>query len=204
MWPNATLHSFGSYAYGIYLPTADMDLCFVSHRFRDTGRPEFEVKRNAKLLYKFMNCLDRAGIPSSYDKQVIASARVPIIKFVDQKTGLKVDISFENLGGVNALSTFNAWKATYPALPVLVSMIKQFLLMRDLSEVHTGGLGGFSVACLIVSMLQLSPEVQSENIRNELDFGALLLRFFDLYGNRFNMTDHMISLDPPGYLVKAS
>jgi non-canonical poly(A) RNA polymerase PAPD5/7 len=196
-YPEYTLHSFGSYAYGIYLPTADMDLCLVSDRFHRTGFPDFNPSGNQ--LRKFMICLDKAGITDKYGQQIVAKAKVPIIKFVDRLTGLKVDISFENTTGITALSSFNAWKATYPQFTPLVTLVKQFLLMRDLNEVFTGGLGGFSVACLVVSMLQHSPDIQSANPPT---LGALLLRFLKLYGNDFNMTTLGISVNPPMYLRK--
>jgi non-canonical poly(A) RNA polymerase PAPD5/7 len=196
-YPDCTLHSFGSFAYGIYLPTADMDLCLVSRRFHRDGQPDFNMSHNQ--LRKFMTCLLQAGIPDDHGQEIIKGAKVPIIKFVDRLTGLKVDISFENTTGITALSSFNAWKATYPQFTVLVTLIKQFLLMRDLNEVFTGGLGGFSVACLVVSMLQHSPDIQSANPPT---LGALLLRFLKLYGNDFNMTDLAISVNPPMYLLK--
>lgn len=196
-YPEFDLHSFGSYAYGIYLPTADMDLCLVSRKFQRTGYPDFHPSQNQ--LRKVLKSLQQAGIPHEYGQQVIKSAKVPIIKFVDRMTGLKVDISFENMTGITALSSFNTWKSTYPQFTVLVTLIKQFLLMRDLNEVYNGGLGGFSVACLVVSMLQHSPDIQSANPPT---LGALLLRFLKLYGNDFNMTSLGISVNPPKYIPK--
>jgi len=74
------------------------------------------------------------------------------------------------------------------------------LLMRNLNEVFSGGLGGFSVACLVVSMLQLMPKAQSQNLNG--DIGGLLLSFFELYGKKFDMTNNCISLNPPGYYAK--
>jgi non-canonical poly(A) RNA polymerase PAPD5/7 len=36
----------------------------------------------------------------------------------------------------------------------------------------------------------------------EHHLGELLLDFFDLYGNKFNMTTTAIRMKPPGYIVK--
>ncbi|TID25073.1 hypothetical protein E6O75_ATG04278 [Venturia nashicola] len=196
-YPDSDLRSFGSYAYGIYLPTADMDLVLISRRYQQTGIPDFYP--NLNRLQKVLNALRKAGITADHGSQVIAKAKVPIVKFVDRLTGLHVDISFENITGITALSSFDSWKAQYPQFTVLVTLIKQFLLMRDLNEVHTGGLGGFSVACLVVSMLQHSPDIQSGNPPT---LGALLLRFFKLYGSDFNMTSLGISVNPPKYIPK--
>lgn len=196
-YPDSDLHSFGSYAYGIYLPTADMDLVLISRRFQQTGIPVFNPRYTQ--LQQVLTVLRKAGITADHGSQVIAKAKVPIVKFVDRLTGLHVDISFENMTGITALSSFDAWKAQYPQFTVLVTLIKQFLLMRNLNEVHSGGLGGFSVACLVVSMLQHSPDIQSGNPPT---LGALLLRFFKLYGSDFNMTSLGISVNPPKYIPK--
>lgn len=196
-YPDSDLRSFGSYAYGIYLPTADMDLVLISRRYQQTGVPNFYS--DYRQLNRVLTVLKKADITADYGSQVIAKAKVPIVKFVDRLTGLKVDISFENITGITALSSFDAWKAQYPQFTVLVTLIKQFLLMRDLNEVHTGGLGGFSVACLVVSMLQHSPDIQSGNPPT---LGALLLRFLKLYGSDFNMTSLGISVNPPKYIPK--
>ena len=73
----------------------------------------------------------------------ITKAKVPIIKFVDRVTNINVDISFENLSGVQAQATFQQWKHDYPDMIYMVALLKQFLVMRGMNEVHTGGIGGF-------------------------------------------------------------
>jgi non-canonical poly(A) RNA polymerase PAPD5/7 len=143
-----------------------------------------------------MRCLVVAGVACIDGQEIISKAKVPIIKFVDRVTGLRVDISFENMSGVTAVSTFKEWTTQYHAMPILVTLIKQFLLMRDLNEVYSGGLGGFSTTCLVVSMLQQMPAPLSDNL------GELLLSFLELYGTKFNMLENGISLNPPGYFTK--
>ncbi|XP_010765118.1 terminal nucleotidyltransferase 4B, partial [Notothenia coriiceps] len=72
----------------------------------------------------------------------------------------------------------------YPVLPYLVLVLKQFLLQRDLNEVFTGGIGSYSLFLMAVSFLQLHyrEDVCSPNI----NFGVLLIEFFELYGRHFN------------------
>jgi non-canonical poly(A) RNA polymerase PAPD5/7 len=143
------------------------------------------------------------GVADSTSIEVIAHARIPLVKFVDKLTGLKVDVSFENLGGVTAVDTFLSWKAQYPAMPILVTVIKHFLLMRGLNEPVNGGIGGFSVICLVVSMLQLMPQVQSRSLIPEHNLGEMLMEFFELYGKQFQYDTNAISLTRPiGYVRK--
>jgi len=199
-YPNGQLHCFGSFAAGLYLPTADMDLVFVSDGFRRRGVKEFAPSGN--WMHKFARALEVGNISQVGSTEVVSKARVPIVKFVDRFTGIKVDISFENMTGVIANETFQQWKAQYPAMPILVTLIKQFLLMRGLNEVFTGGIGGFTVTCLVVSLLQHLPSVQSGNMVPEQNLGQLLIDFLDLYGNKFNIATTAISMRPPGYFPK--
>ncbi|TKA69416.1 hypothetical protein B0A49_05491 [Cryomyces minteri] len=203
-YSGAKVECFGSFAAGLYLPTADMDLVALSRSFLKDRRPQLGV--NKKWLYSFAENLRRSDIALRNSVTVVPSAKVPIVKFVDQVTGLKVDMSFENLTGITANQTFQAWKAQYPSMPVIVTLIKQFLLMRNLNEVFTGGLGGFSVTCLVVSMMQHMPWVQAALGHNNLPLqqhaGDILMTFFDLYGTKFNTTTTSIQMQPPALLSK--
>jgi non-canonical poly(A) RNA polymerase PAPD5/7 len=198
-WRDADIHAFGSFVAGLYLPTADMDLVFVSDEYMAGRRPIYNTK---KFLWKFQSHLISEGLAAEGSIEVIANARVPLVKYVDYKTGLRVDVSFENYTGINANKTFQDWKAKYPAMPILVTLIKQFLTMRGLNEPVNGGIGGFTVTCLVTSLLQLLPQVQSGNMIPEHHLGEVLMEFFDLYGNEFNAVTTAIQLHPPGYVSK--
>ena len=198
---DAEVHPFGSFMSGLYLPTADMDIVVCSASFMRGGPPKYLSAKN--WLYKFQKFLVSQKVADQTSIEVIAHARIPLVKYVDKATGLKVDISFENLGGVDAISTFMRWKELYPAMPILVTLIKHFLLMRGLNEPVNGGIGGFSVICLVVSMLQLMPQVQSRNLIPEHHLGEMLLEFLDLYGRQFNYRGVAIStMRPVGYIHK--
>ncbi|KAK2594305.1 hypothetical protein QQS21_008011 [Conoideocrella luteorostrata] len=199
---SAQVHPFGSFMSGLYLPTADMDLVVCSASYMRGGPPTYLSAKS--WLYKFSKFLTMQHIADNTSIEVIAHARIPLVKFVDKLTGLKVDVSFENLGGVGAVDTFLSWKKQYPAMPILVTVIKHFLLMRGLNEPVNGGIGGFSVICLVVSMLQLMPHVQSRSITPEHNLGEMLLEFFELYGRQFQFELNAISLTRPvGYIRKS-
>lgn len=191
---------FGSFAAGLYLPTADMDLVAVSQHFLGTGRPLY-CQKGGKM-HNLVRHLVRSGIASADSATAVTRAKVPIVKFTDIKTGIKVDISFENDSGLRANRTFQDWKLQFPDMPVIVVLIKQLLAMRDLNEVFHGGLGGFSIICLVVSMLQLMPDDDYADLTRHGSYGALLLRFLDLYGNQFNLRGTGIMMDPPQYFDK--
>ncbi|UNI22843.1 Polynucleotide adenylyltransferase [Purpureocillium takamizusanense] len=198
---SAEVRPFGSFMSGLYLPTADMDLVVCSASFMRGGPPTYLSAKS--WLYKFQKFLVVQDVADGDSIEVIAHARIPLVKFVDKATGLKVDVSFENLGGVRAVDTFLKWKEDYPAMPILVTVVKHFLLMRGLNEPVNGGIGGFTVICLVVSMLQMNPEVQSRTIKPEHHLGDFLLDFLDLYGRHFEHEANAISLTSPiGYINK--
>ncbi|KKK19785.1 hypothetical protein P175DRAFT_0441046 [Aspergillus ochraceoroseus IBT 24754] len=189
------LRPFGSFASGLYLPTADIDLVLLSTNFMRNGIKTFGERKGQ--IYAFSAFVKNLNIAVPGSIETIAHARVPILKFVDKLTGLKVDLSFDNDSGLIANNTFQQWKSEYPAMPVIVSVIKQFLLLRGLNEVPTGGLGGFSITCLVTSLLQHMPH---SNLSPNL--GGILMDFFEFYGNNFDYESVGIRLAPPGYFNK--
>lgn len=186
-WSPGQLKPFGSYAAGLYLPTGDMDLVYNL-----SGRRL--VSKNQ--MHKLGDFLSRNQVAEAGTLNVIAHAKVPIIKFVDAITGIKVDLSFNNDTGTTAIVTFEDWKAKFPALSVIVAVIKQFLMIRGLNDNAVGGLGGFATICLVTSLLQHLPTTTHHNL------GELLLEFFNLYGNLLDIQNVGIRLDPPAYIDK--
>ncbi|KAJ5716825.1 hypothetical protein N7488_002471 [Penicillium malachiteum] len=188
------LRPFGSFASGLYLPVADIDLVLLSPQFRQTGRKFYGLRKGQ--IYAFSAYLRDMQIAVPGSIETIAHARVPILKFIDKLTGLRVDLSFDNDSGILANETFDVWKNQFPVMPVVVSIIKQFLLIRGLNEVATGGLGGFSITCLVVSVLQHLPDTFQQNV------GHVLLHFFDFYGNVFDYRRNGIRMIPAGFVNK--
>ncbi|KAI6416975.1 hypothetical protein MCOR20_000656 [Pyricularia oryzae] len=197
---DATVYPFGSFKSNLYLPTGDMDLVFCSDSYMSGRAARYSSKNH---VFKFGAFIERKQLAVDNHVEKISKARVPLVKYVDSRTGLKVDVSFENITGIRAIETFLAWREQFPDMPVLVTCIKHFLAMRGLNEPANGGIGGTTVICLVVSMLQLSPDVQSRSMTPESHLGQLLLRFFDLYGNRFSYDRVAISMNPPRYIPKS-
>lgn len=74
----------------------------------------------------------------------------------DKETELRVDISFNMDNSVRAAELIRVFIKTYPCLPYLVFVLKQFLLQRNLNEVWTGGLSSYALILMCVSFLQAS------------------------------------------------
>jgi non-canonical poly(A) RNA polymerase PAPD5/7 len=197
---HADIRTFGSFPAGLYLPTSDMDIVCVSDTFMRGGNPQFGKNQ----MFRFDHFLKTHNLILNGETEVVGKAKVPLVKYVDKVTGLKIDVSFENDTGLIANRTFQEWKAAFPAMPILVTVIKHLLAMRGLNEPVNGGIGGFSVTCLVVSLLQNMPQVQSGSMIPEHHLGEILMEFLDLYGNQFDTRTTAIQLNPPGYIPKVS
>ncbi|KIW19881.1 hypothetical protein PV08_00456 [Exophiala spinifera] len=195
--PPGDLYAFGSYAAGLYLPTGDMDIVYITSTMRPGAPPSREAAR--PLIRRFHDFLRSQRIAKPGSILAILGAKVPLLKFVDRISGLKIDLSFDNDSGITAIETFHRWKNAYPAMPIIVSIVKQYLMMRGLNDVSTGGLGGFSTICLVTSLLQHLPV-----LTEPLNLGEVLLEFFNLYGNIFDRRDTAIRMEPPAYLDKST
>ncbi|KAI1271989.1 hypothetical protein F5Y07DRAFT_323372 [Xylaria sp. FL0933] len=198
-WRDARVLPFGSFMSGLYLPTADMDIAICSQGFIDGRYPIYDKK---KFLYHMKYHLESNKVAFRNTVEPIARAKVPLLKYTDDYTGLKVDISFEKMDGYKAIDTFRKWKAQYPAMPPIVAIIKHFLLMRSLNEPVNGGIGGFSVICMVVHVLQMMPQIQSGSMTDD-HLGQVLMQFLDYYGNLFNYKQVAITMNPPGTVNKA-
>lgn len=174
-----------------------MDLVYASDRHFNGGPPALESSNRhnpfKNILYKAARRLEDVHIAAARPI-VIVGAKVPIIKFQDRITGIDVDISFENLSGVQAQATFDKWRKEYPDMIYMVALVKQFLVMRGLNEVHTGGLGGFSTICLIVSYIQHSD--RPENL------GDCFIGFLEYYGKKFDLSRQRIQMNPAAVVEK--
>lgn len=188
IWPDAELLCFGSFATDLYLPGSDIDCVIVTK----SGRPKYDTKN---ALYKLTSYIRNNGL--GIEVVPIAKAKVPIIKFVDPKTKIHIDISFERKNGLTAAKLINEWLESTPGLRELVLIIKQFLASRRLNEVHTGGLGGFAIICLVYTFLHLHPRLVTNHIDPIENIGILLIEFFELYGYNFGYDNVAIAFSTP-------
>lgn len=147
-------------------------------------------------LHTLANLMRRAGITDRV--KIIAKAKVPIIKFVTAYGRFWVDISINQVNGVAAGEMIKRFLQELPVLRSLVLVIKSFLAQRSMNEVYTGGLGSYSIVCLVISFLQMHPKIRKAEIDPSNNLGVLVMEFFELYGCYFNYNEVGISLRDGG------
>lgn len=183
LWPKCSPEVFGSYATDLFIPTSDIDLCV-------------KWVKDPNGLFVLAREIRKARL-SSY-MNVIAKAKVPIIKMLDRESGCRVDICFGNINGPR--NTQNALKLLkqYPLARPLMLVIKYYIAQFGLNEVFTGGVGSYTLLLMIISFLQLRVPKVTKKKPNEVDLGALLIDFFELYGRNFNYVNTGISVRGEG------
>ena len=184
IWPEARFEVHGSFATGMYLPSSDVDAVILGSGAKDP----------ATCLKALATALSRAG--AARRVQLIAKARVPIVKFEERPSGFQFDVSFDVANGPASAEIVRANTRRFPALRPLVTVLKAFLQQRALNEVYTGGVGSYALLCMVMAHLQLHDARTSEakNLGAEEGcLGALLIDFFELYGRRLNAEEVGVS-----------
>ncbi|ANZ75713.1 BA75_03077T0 [Komagataella pastoris] len=185
LWSDCYVNVFGSFATDLYLPGSDIDMVITS----DSG------KYCAKsYLYQLSSFLRSKNL--GVNIETIARAKVPIIKFIEPRSKIHIDVSFEKTNGLRAAERIQGWLKETPGLRELVLIVKQFLAVRRMNNVHHGGLGGFSIICLVHSFLSLHPRLITNSIDPLDNLGVLLIEFFELYGYNFGYDNVILSYNP--------
>lgn len=186
-YPYARIEPFGSFVTGLFLPTSDLDLVVYCQ-----PQPSlFAIEEDFKTH----------DIVMEGSTKVLNNLAVPVIKFIDKATKVRVDISFNQITGIASADAIAQFMQIYPYMPKLVLVLKQFLAHRNLHEIFVGGISSYCLILLVVSFLQHHP--QQGTIDLSTDLGKLLIEFFELYGRNFNyMKTGICVLNGGSYVAK--
>ncbi|KAH9802702.1 nucleotidyltransferase family protein [Citrus sinensis] len=200
-WPKCKPKVFGTFRTGLYLPTSDIDVVIM----------ESGIHNPATGLQALSRALLQRGIAKKI--QVIAKARVPIVKFFEKKSGVSFDISFDAQNGPKAAEFIKDALAECPPLRPLCLILKVFLQQRELNEVYSGGIGSFALLTMIMAVLKIVNDVPYMAYLQSLykcraspehNLGILLVNFFDFYGRKLKTTDVGVSCKGAGSFFKKS
>ena len=138
--------------------------------------------------------------------EVVESARIPLVKYVDAASGTAVDVSFDVESGLRTGKLVRSYIDAMPPLRPLVLVLKFFLSQRGLNETFTGGVGSYMLQLMVVSFLQQRHRTdRATGLVSPQNLGSLLLEFFELYGRDLNYTTTAISVRRHGaYFPKRS
>ncbi|KAG0317121.1 hypothetical protein BG000_004639 [Podila horticola] len=190
IWRGAEVRVFGSFDTQLYLPTSDLDLVVLA-----------DVNLGQNALYKLSAKLRTENIGTNIE--VIRGAKVPLVKFKERITGFACDVSFDIKSGISSSSVVKDYIQEWKVLRPMVLMIKYFLMLKGHNEVYNGGLGSYTTMLMILSFLQMHPQIQKGAIDPEDNLGVLIIEFFELYGKCYNYSVVGLKVrDGGSYFVK--
>ncbi|KAI9335973.1 hypothetical protein BDR26DRAFT_865469, partial [Obelidium mucronatum] len=219
-FPTSKTLPFGSTGTGLFLPWSDIDLIILDPypTVKNGNVHHQDPKQNtqASKLSKLFPKLNFANSASSI--QLLRKARVPILKMVDSLTRLSVDVCYNVAGGFAAVESVKAWVEKVEGLRELVLLVKLFLSGRELNEVFSGGVGGYSIVVWCLAFLKLRdpetgiiPETASNKTKHSKkrkqshpnennqthSLGSTFLQFCRFFGTQFDYHSQGIGFTVP-------
>jgi len=136
---------------------------------------------------------------------IISSAKVPIIKFIDIENNYNIDISFNKLDGIfQTREVLKSFKI-YPEIKPLIFVMKIYLRQRNLNQTFTGGVGSFLLFCLILAFLRdYKKKILEKKGLEELKTVLLseyLLKLLEFYGLLFDCSKKRILMKDSGRII---
>ena len=135
---------FGSNATGLSLCSSDFDLVL-----RQRGL----VPRAA--LQRLSRRGRSTGVAQAHKAEVIRSAKVPIFKFIEARSGLPFDVCVNSEGGLRNSAAVRRVLQEHPELRPLLLVLKAMLQQANLHQTYSGGVGSyllFSMALPLVGV----------------------------------------------------
>jgi len=200
VYPRNPLQVVGSYGTGLANSFSDIDFNLSFPDFEKTPLergPSPTRDKARKAAGRALVRMHRA-VESSNDffKNVeLVLARVPLVKAEHRGTKLKVEIQALSTNQ-NAKEYVASYLAEFPTLQTLYTVIRSALHIRDLTNVHKGGLGSYSIFMMIVNALkQASGKFAHDDLANQF------LHILNFYGTA-DLYKHGFSVDPPRTVLK--
>jgi len=133
------LSVFGSAESGLSLKGGDFDLCL-----------QISEANEKKVLKKIGGMLRGQGME---DVQIISGAKVPIVKFIDPRSGLHVDISINNTLALHNTRLLSSYAKADTRVKELAICVKHWALHRNVSDSVNGTLSSYAWSILVIDHL---------------------------------------------------
>jgi len=147
----SSLRRFGSSESGLSLSHGDLDLCLL-----------FDGQKPKKVLRSLSSTLRYQEME---DIQVINSAKVPIIKFIDERTKIPVDISINNTLALHNTTLLKAYSETDERIRQCILGIKYWAHQRDVCDAAKGTFSSYAWSLIMLQALQTTTPCVAPNIQ---------------------------------------
>ncbi|MDP6869400.1 MAG: nucleotidyltransferase domain-containing protein [Candidatus Poseidoniaceae archaeon] len=151
---DSKLIPFGSVKTGLSLKGGDLDLCFQQNN------------ADAKKVIKRISGMMRG---QGMEKvQALTRAKVPIIKFIDPRSGIHVDISINNSLALYNTKLLETYAEIDERVKRVALCVKHWALHRNICDPLSGTLSSYAWSNLVIAHLQLEgllPNLQESEDR---------------------------------------
>lgn len=153
------IEPYGSFVSGLYTPNGDLDLSIegvaqmVNENRASTIVPVQEMERRDRqnFLHALAGRLRARGVE---DVLKITHARVPIIKFVDNITGVECDVAVDSLGAQFKSAALGLLAGLDWRFGAMVRLVKLWARHHNLNDSSQGTFNSFALTLLVVFHLQ--------------------------------------------------
>ncbi|KAH7290421.1 hypothetical protein KP509_30G048000 [Ceratopteris richardii] len=189
LWPSCDVKVFGSFATGLYLPkVSDIDILILGDGLGNNGH------------FRTLSAAFRSSGITKY-VEFVGRAKVPILKFREEQSGIHFDIRFNLNQELRAAELISSIHASYPCFAPLYLVLKAYLQAKYLNEVyHTGGINSYTLFVMLYFLLQVHPDGAQALTNSGLGF--LLAGFLQFYGESLNVQDYGISCSGAQFFLK--
>tara|TARA_B100001564_G_scaffold70502_1_gene55950 strand:+ start:5942 stop:8020 length:2079 start_codon:yes stop_codon:yes gene_type:complete len=214
------LSAFGSSKSGLGLKDGDVDLCL-----------EFNGKKPKKVLNTIARMLRHDGME---DVTLISHARVPIVKFVDQRSKIPIDISINNSLAIYNTKLLRLYNDCDSRVRPFILAVKHWALHRGICNAAYGTFSSYAWTLIALQSLQTTcppvvPNIQQEGKKsikviegtqydltmcedpkvllkenNSQSVGELLLNFFESFALNWPWDDNVISIRSGENITRSS
>ncbi|KAG0356714.1 hypothetical protein BC939DRAFT_437955 [Gamsiella multidivaricata] len=180
-WPKeAKIECFGSFASGLAADASDLDLVILPalhDQDQELGAPgRFQDLFVLKTLFQRY---------SMKDVEVIQGARVPILKFTDHKTGIKVDLNYGQYTGLYNTRMIQSYVRIDDRVHTFLMVLKAFVKARGINAPELGSLSSYCYILMAISYFQTllipvlptlqDPHLIPHNVPNPGPYGSTRL-----------------------------
>ncbi|KAF9087536.1 Zinc finger, CCHC domain-containing protein [Mortierella sp. GBA35] len=149
-WPKELkIEAFGSFASGLGTDSSDLDLVILPalrDQDQDMGAPG-----RYQDLYVLKTLFQRYSMK---DVEVIQNARVPIIKFTDHKTGIKVDLNYGHYTSLYNTRLIESYVRIDDRVRTFFYVLKAFAKARGINSPPLGSLSSYCYTLMAISYFQ--------------------------------------------------
>ena len=147
----SSLKRFGSTESSLSLSTGDLDLCLL-----------FDGQKPKKVLKSLSSTLRNQDMENI---QVIATAKVPIIKFTDERTKIPVDISINNTLALHNTRLLKKYGDLDERIRKCILAIKYWASQREVCDAAKGTFSSYAWTLVMIQALQTTSPPVAPNIQ---------------------------------------